>query len=62
LEILSPTPNTDYTPVSYQKEEKTDRNQKMIRKHQNGKTLAQIACDFDISITRVHQIVSKFKS
>lgn len=45
--------------VNYLTEEKTDRNQIMSDRYQQGDTLAKIADDYGISVARVHQIISK---
>jgi len=47
------------TPTSYALSEQLDRNRAMIDCHKQGDTLAEIARDFGISISRVHQIVEQ---
>jgi len=47
------------SPVSYAKPERIVRNQVMLERHKQGYTLAEIARDFDLSISRVHQIIEK---
>lgn len=59
LRILYSDSSLNTTPVSYLKEEKTDRNQSMLDRHKHGDTLAEIAHDYGISVARVHQIISK---
>ena len=59
LEILYSQHNTNSAPISYLKPEKEDRNQLMLDRYMQGDTLSKIAKDFEISIARVHQIISR---
>ncbi len=59
LKFLRLDENKIITPVKYQKVEQTDRNRKMCQRYKQGDTLYEIARDYNISIARVHQIISK---